>query len=309
MQYGLVYMGSKSGIVTELCRVFPKADNFYDLFGGGFAVSHFMLLHRGRDYKTFTYNEIQPGFSDLIKDAINGKYSYNNFKPKFITREEFKKLKDSDAYVKLCWSFGCNGRDYLFNPETERLKHALHNAVVFNEFDELAKELLGIETFTEPDIKKRRISTKQLLKNRCELQQLQQLERLEQLQQLERLERLQQLEQLQRLDLKTGSYIDVKIKSNSVVYCDPPYQNTGGYKTQNGLCDFNHKELFEWACDQKEPVFMSEYNIDHAGLKKVWSKEKRVTLCASDKRKKKIENLYANEAGLKSIKYGHDLFL
>ena len=42
-------MGSKSGIVTELCRAFPKADNFYDLFGGGFAVSHFMLLHRGRD--------------------------------------------------------------------------------------------------------------------------------------------------------------------------------------------------------------------------------------------------------------------
>ena len=285
-------MGSKSGILNELCRIFPTADNFYDLFGGGFSVSHFMLLHRNNDYKTFTYNEIQAGIGNLIEDAISGKYSYQNFKPEFITRERFRELRDKDAYVKMCWSFGCNGKDYLFNPEIERIKHEIHNAVVFNRFSDLAKLHLGIDNFTETDIKKRRLLTNKLLANRCDLGQL------------ERLERLQQLEQLQRLEIIQGSYDNVKIKNNSVIYCDPPYQNTSRYLS--GV--FNHNQFFDWACDQKEPVFISEYNIDHNGLKPVWSKEKKVTLCASDNRIKKIENLYANESGVQSIKHGHDLF-
>lgn len=41
--YGIPYMGSKKKIMETLQRYFPPADNFYDLFGGGFSVTHFML--------------------------------------------------------------------------------------------------------------------------------------------------------------------------------------------------------------------------------------------------------------------------
>ena len=32
MQYGIPYMGSKSKICEKVCSIFPKADNFYDLW-------------------------------------------------------------------------------------------------------------------------------------------------------------------------------------------------------------------------------------------------------------------------------------
>jgi len=51
MNFGLPYMGSKSDIIASLAMNFPKADNFYDLFGGGFSVTHFML-------KNFVYCDI-----------------------------------------------------------------------------------------------------------------------------------------------------------------------------------------------------------------------------------------------------------
>lgn len=45
--------------------------------------------------------------------------------------------------------------------------------------------------------------------------------------------------------------------SDSLIYCDPPYQNTSGYKTG----DFNHDEFFDWCRDQAKNniVFISEY--------------------------------------------------
>ncbi len=59
-------------IEIKICGIFPKADNFYDLFGGGFSVTHFMLKHRAKHFKEFHFNEIRPGICDLIKKTING---------------------------------------------------------------------------------------------------------------------------------------------------------------------------------------------------------------------------------------------
>lgn len=35
MNYGIPYMGSKSGIARDIVPRLPSAKNFYDLFGGG----------------------------------------------------------------------------------------------------------------------------------------------------------------------------------------------------------------------------------------------------------------------------------
>jgi site-specific DNA-adenine methylase len=300
--YGMPYMGSKDKICDKLVTIFPKAKNFYDVFGGGFSVTHAMLEHRFNDFKEFHFNEIRPGICELIQDAISGKYSYENFKPKWISREEFNKKKESDPYIKLCWSFGNNGKGYMFNPETEKYKKSIHNAVVFNEFDDFAEKFLGLKKFRESySIKKRRLffnSRARLLKKDRQLQQLQQLQQLEQLEQLQQLERLEQLEQLERLErlerlpinFTNLDYKDLKIKKDSVVYCDPPYIGTASYDG-----GFNHKEFYDWADGLKEPVFISEYTLDDNRFKEVFVAKKR-SLLSSDKTKNiKREKVFANK--------------
>ena len=44
---------------------------------------------------------------------------------------------------------------------------------------------------------------------------------------------------------------------NCLIYCDPPYQGTTGYKTGT----FDHDKFFEWCREQakKNIVFVSEY--------------------------------------------------
>lgn len=310
-EYGIPYMGSKDSIAKELIKIFPNADNFYDLFGGGFSITHAILRHRSRDYKEFHFNEIRPGVCDLIKDAIAGKYNYDVFKPKFITKEEFHQKKESDIYIKIVWSFGNNGKTYLFGDGIIKYKQSLHNAIVFNKFDDLAAKTLGMDRFKDGySINARRL----LLRNRIEffrrtkipdfllcylspeqLQQLQQLERLEQLQQLQQLE---QLEQLERLHFYNQSYEQVPIKDNSIIYCDIPYQNTTEYDENK---TFDHSQFLNWAADNKAPIFISEYYISDKRFTEVFNIKKR-SILSPDGRELKTERVYTNSAGLAAIR-------
>ena len=103
--------------------MFPRADNFYDIFGGGFSITQAMLERRSSHYKKFYFNEIRPGICDLIKDAIAGKYNYDVFSPDWISKDKFLKMVDSDPYIKLCWSFGNNGKGYIFGGDIKPYKN------------------------------------------------------------------------------------------------------------------------------------------------------------------------------------------
>ena len=142
-------MGSKDSIIHKISSIFPSADNFYDVFGGGFSVTHFMLNHYPKKYKNFFYNEIKQDVVDLIRKAIEGKYNYKLFKPEWISRYDFELRKDTDAYIRLLWSFGNNQKTYLFSEENEKNKRSLHNAVVFNEFDSFSYNILKINSWPE----------------------------------------------------------------------------------------------------------------------------------------------------------------
>ena len=85
------------------------------------------------------------------------------------------------------------------------------------------------------------------------MQLMQSLQSLQSLQRLQRLQRLQKLQSLQRLQ---KSYDDIYIEENSVIYCDPPYNNTKQYVTG----DFDTNAFFEWCRKQKELVVVSEYD-------------------------------------------------
>ena len=288
-------MGSKSKIVKEICSVFPNADNFYDLFGGGFSVSHFMIKHMSKDYKEFHFNEIRPGVCDLIKDAISGKYNYNVFKPEFVDREVFNREKYNSAYIRFCWSFGNNGKNYLFGKDSEPKKKSFHNAVVFNRFDDYAKEVLGIDHFFDNQgITERRLFCRSKIASYYKLGYSS--DDILNLEQLQRLQRLQQLQQLQQLQFYNKDYRDIFIKDNSIVYCDIPYKGTACYGNE-----FNHDEFFNWACEQKNPVFISEYEIIDKRFYKLKEIDKISLLCATNKRTVKKERLYVNKAGFIKI--------
>jgi len=327
MNFGIPYMGSKSKIVSSIAANFPKAENFYDLFGGGFSMTHYAMLRLNSRFKNFHYNEIESDIVGLIKESIAGKYNYKN-KPKWISSDEFNEKKSSDAYIRCIWSFGNNQKNYLFSKEIEPYKKSMHQAVIFDEFDDISRLVIGdswpkkvnsiylkrlfirqkIEYFRKnnkiPKGLYRFLNEKMLqqlqqleqlqrlqqLEQLQRLQQLQQLERLEQLQQLEQLERLQQLEQLQQLEFSALSYEHVIIKENSVVYCDIPYKGTASY-----LGEFNHAKFFDWASSRGFPVFISEYNIDDFRFEQVYEVEKRSMLDNSREAQKIIsEKLYWN---------------
>lgn len=243
MRYGLPYKGSKNKIAEWVVSHFPDVDNLYDLFGGGGAITHCSLLNK--DFKKIYYNDLEKGLTQLFKDSVNGKYKNET---EWISREEFFKRKDKDLYIRYCWSFGNDGKTYLYAEEKESWKKALHYAKVLNDFSLF--EEMGINlNINEKDKEKRKtLINSELKKKRLEFR-------------LESLERLQSLESLERLNIKkisflNKSYDDILIKENSIIYCDIPYKDVSGY-----LCDFNYNLFYDWCSKQKELIIISEYNM------------------------------------------------
>lgn len=147
MKYGLPYMGSKNKIAEWVVGHFPEKKHFYDLFAGGCAVTHCAMLKS--KFNTYTINDIFR-MTDLFTDAISGKYADER---RWISREDFFRLKDNDEYVRICWSFGNKGANYLYSKEIEPWKKALHHARVYGDFSLM--EEFGIRTDgTRIDIKK-----------------------------------------------------------------------------------------------------------------------------------------------------------
>lgn len=286
MNYGLPYLGSKSKIAKQIIDFLPPAEHFYDLFAGGCAITHAALL--SGKYKYVHANDITDSVL-LFERAFNGEYRNEK---RWIGREDFFALKDTDPYVRYCWSFGNNGKNYMYSKEIEPHKKALHYAIMFNDFSlitladfrhEIQRQLAGLT-----DTKERRIKTRQTIvsffaerygcvkkgshiygnvsqiwnfiegnkNNRLQsLEDLQSLQRLEMLESLGRLERLQSLQSLERLTITQKDYREIEILPNSVIYCDPPYKGTATYLQQ-----FDHEAFYNWAEKQKN-IYISEYQM------------------------------------------------
>lgn len=87
-------------------------------------------------------------------------------------------------------------------------------------------------------------------------------------------------------------YADLNIPANSVIYCDPPYNDTTKYKDS-----FDHEPFYEW-CRQKHKeghqVFVSEYQMPEDFIC-VWSKEVNSSLTKETGSKKGVEKLFTLE--------------
>jgi DNA adenine methylase len=90
-----------------------------------------------------------------------------------------------------------------------------------------------------------------------------------------------------------SSYDELDIPDNSIIYCDPPYENTTSYKNK-----FNHSKFWQWCRDMAikgHTVFISEYNAPD-DFECVWQKEIVSSLTQDTGSKKAVEKLFKYSA-------------
>ena len=253
MRYGACYKGSKCGIAKWVYEHLPVRDNFYDLFAGGCAITQRALMMQ--QFKRYFCNDLDGDGIKLFLGAINGDYANEN---RWISREDFFALKDTDPYIKYAWSFGNNGRDYLYSREIEPYKRAWHFAIFFHDYkpaEELGLDLKSIEPIA--NIYDRYIATKRITESCYHNANVTELQSFTREQQLEALNRLQSLQSLQSLRL---DYAQVEILPNSLIYCDIPYKNTNAYGNKK-INSFDYERFYSWCEQQTELVIISEYEM------------------------------------------------
>ena len=268
--YGFPYKGSKNRLAEKIVKLFPDAENFYDLFCGGCAITHRALIENR--WKNYVINDIDSRCPKLFLDAINGKFKDET---RWISREDFFKLKDDDGYVAFCWSFGNKLSNYLYSKKIEPYKKACHYAIVFDDFSlikELCPEVYDVTKEALNGIKN--IKKRRLAFGPSVIKELKRLGDWDLVQnnplyksahwrggkldgKHNDLQSLQSLERLERLEQFSTDYQNVNIYKDSIIYCDIPYKGTDGY---NGI-DFDHEAFYTWCKNQTELCFISSYKM------------------------------------------------
>lgn len=124
--YGLPYMGSKNSIAKNLIKQLPRAENFYDLFCGGGSMAHRAAL--SGKYKHIYCNDLTVAV-EYVERARRGEYDN---RCQWVDREQFIKNKNNDIFICFMWSFGNNGKRYMYGKHIEPLKKRLHFAYIEN---------------------------------------------------------------------------------------------------------------------------------------------------------------------------------
>ena len=282
-RFGLPYQGSKRRIAAKIVDLFPAAPVLVDVFAGGCVVTHATLLS-GKFDKVIA-NDLSDAPALFYYCA---KYGVPE-KPKWVSRAEFFALKDQDPLVRYCYSFGNNGKSYLYGRDIEPLKRAAHRAVVDGDCSLLPADILGpvrdalsgvLGTHERYLCYKRII--RELNKGRFDLERLAHLERLE------RVDRLRELPCIDNLTVFRRDYRDLYLPDEAVVYCDPPYANTTGY----GI-DFDHRAFYAWcrAVGSRHPLFVSEYWMP-SDFRCVAEYEVQALAGAKTKRQTRVEKIF-----------------
>ena len=100
---------------------------------------------------------------------------------------------------------------------------------------------------------------------------------------------INQFPKLQKVKFYNCNYNELPIPENSMIYCDPPYQNTTKYNKY----DFDYDKFWDW-CREKSitnNVFVSEYNAP-VDFECIWEKEVNSSLTKNTGSKKNIEKLF-----------------
>ena len=279
MTYGLPYKGSKNAIAERIVAALPRGRRFCDLFCGGCAMTHAAML--SGKWEAFLARDISALLPRFFLDAAAGRYLDER---RWISREEFARSRQADAFVSLCWSYGSNGRQYLYGVDIEAWMRALHHAVVLRDFGPLAedfsirldgRDVARLTALPEADAVKAiqnllpfELLAPMLSKSTGRTLKLEHRVRLARVNALAR-------SPLRPLTAEAGDYRDFRYAEGDVVYCDPPYLGTDGYATSA----FDHPAFYEWLRSRPFPVYVSEYRMPEDFVP-VWAARKRQLLAA-----------------------------
>lgn len=249
-KYGLPYQGSKSRIAELVLSYMPRGGVFMDLFAGGCSMSHCAMLS-GR-YSSVHVNDIDPMMPRAFSMALQGGFSGED---RWIGREDFYRLRDTDPYAAICFSFGNDRHSYAYSREKEPYKRALHHAIMFGDYT-LSDRIIGIDL--------RPIGNYDSVGGRCRA--LRRILRSSSDSRVEHLEKFGRIYELQSVGSTFSSasvtysscdYSEVTIPSDAVVYCDIPYIGTKRYKGRA----FDYPRFYEWCSRQSAPIFISSYTM------------------------------------------------
>lgn len=265
MNFGLPYKGSKNKIAKWVCDILPDANTLYDLFCGGGAITHYASLNH--KYNNYIVNDLNSLCIKGLKMAFNDEFKNEK---RWISRDDFFKLKDTDYYVACCFSFGNDFKSYAYGKDIEQFKKAMHYSVVFND-NSLLSKFVNVDNlnYTSNVIQDRMIYLRKYLSDFTDFKD----------KRLQSLERLQRLNNLQKDNIKfySDDYQNIPLTDkDAVIYCDIPYLNTNKYKHS-----FDYERFYLWAERQEIPIYISEYQMPKDRFVCVAEKEKRCKISAT----------------------------
>jgi 16S rRNA G966 N2-methylase RsmD len=282
---GLTYKGTKQKLSTKILNVINKKIDYkihdykiYDLFGGGGSLT----LQSAYNNINTHYNEYNTDTYQAFKYIINDG-DISSIK-NWVTRDDYNNINNKEnrtpleSLMKLIYSFGSSGDAYYKSKDKEELTRAIHSLIMYDNqelFTETMTDLIGSQVPEYPTLKGNNYTEKRYYFSQTWSKYYKQLTELqpnnETLKEYETPERVQHLERLQvliniqtiikpytnNISLSNKSYDEININDNSIIYADIPYKDTGGYNKQT----FDHEQFYEWALNNKHPIYISEYNM------------------------------------------------
>ncbi|MCT3048511.1 DNA adenine methylase [Leuconostoc mesenteroides] len=249
---GLPYVGSKKKISKKIVEIikqnFGTDKTVYDVLGGGGAITAELMIN-GIDV---VYNDLDKIITDMFNRVLSQDREW--IKTLIVSRDEFiaireKEIKTVDDELKLLVnSFGNNRKDYLYSKKISDIKYNL--AVEILETEDILSGYKKTTTYQRAvNLYEEKLGFFAKEEKGRVLQQLQRLHQLERLQQLQ-----------QTLETKNKDYKYFSSVKNSILYLDPPYENTetGSYKSQ-----IDYQEFYDWAYEMSKNniVLLSSYEV------------------------------------------------
>lgn len=246
---GLPYQGSKKKISKKIVEIIKQ--NFgtdkpvYDIFGGGGAITAECLVN-GLEVH---YNDLDHTITDMFQRVLSTDREF--LKTLIVSRDEFFKIRDKenktidDELKLLINSFGNDRKTYLYSRKFSDLKYNLAIEIIkkHDTFSGYRKTDTYKNAYRPFDIGKEN-------KNQV----------LNQFKPLQQLERLQNIN-INNLEITNHDYTHFSYLSDSIIYLDPPYENTvlKGYS----IHEFNSQPFYDWAYEmsKKNAVLISSYEI------------------------------------------------
>jgi site-specific DNA-adenine methylase len=268
---GLPYQGSKKKISKKIVEIikqnFGTGKPVYDIFGGGGAITAECLLS-GLEVH---YNDLDETVTSMFQKVVSEDRDY--LKTLLVSRDEFFRIRDKenktidDELKLLVNSFGNNKKGYLYSEKVSDLKYNIAIEVIKNH-----------NTFKGYRKTKTYIDAVNNIKDKETLKQLEQLQQLQALQQLERLQKVS----IENLEITNHDYKHFSYLTNTIIYLDPPYENTH-HKGYN-IDTFDSKAFYDWAykMSKNNTILISSYEVSDERFESVFEfKKARSTFAAT----------------------------